>query len=61
MIVNKILETIKKEKLSKERNANKAMLDIKNKFGKNAVFKGINLEEGATGRARNAQIGGHKA
>ena len=36
------------------------MLDIKNRFGKNAVLKGTNFEEGATGRDRNKQIGGHK-
>ena len=35
-----------------------AMLDIKKKFGKNAILKGMNLEEGATARDRNNQIGG---
>ena len=39
----------------------KAVLEIKKKFGKNAVLKGMNLEEGATARDRNSQIGGHKA
>ena len=39
----------------------KTMLEIKKKFGKNAVLKGMNLEEGATARNRNRQIGGHKA
>ena len=34
---------------------------IKNKYGKNAIFRGMDLEEGATTRARNGQIGGHKA
>ena len=38
-----------------------AVLDIQKKFGKNAVLKGMNFEEGATTRDRNAQIGGHKA
>jgi DNA polymerase V len=38
-----------------------ALLDIKDKFGKNAVIKGMNLEEGATAIDRNGQIGGHKA
>ena len=38
-----------------------AMLEIKKKFGKNAIFRGMNLEEGATARDRNGQIGGHKA
>ena len=37
------------------------MLTIKKKFGKNAVLKGLDLEEGATARMRNDQIGGHKA
>ena len=39
----------------------KAMLEIKKKYGKNAILKGISLEEGATARERNRQIGGHKA
>ena len=39
----------------------KAMLRIRNKYGKNAILKGMNLEEGATARERNEQIGGHKA
>ena len=38
-----------------------AVLDIQKKFGKNAVLKGMNLEEGAMTRERNGQIGGHKA
>ena len=38
-----------------------AMLQIKKKFGKNALLKGMNLEEGATAVERNSQIGGHKA
>ncbi len=37
------------------------MLDIKKKFGKNAILKGMNLCEGATAKERNDQIGGHKA
>ena len=35
--------------------------NIKKKFGKNAVLKGMNFEEGATARERNRQIGGHRA
>lgn len=38
-----------------------AVLDIKRRFGKNAILKGTNLEEGATMRERNGTIGGHKA
>ena len=37
------------------------MLDIKKKFGKNAILKGMNLEESATTMERNRQIGGHKS
>ena len=47
--------------LARERKLQEAMLDIKRKFGKNAVLKGMNLEEGAMTKKRNAQIGGHKA
>ncbi len=47
--------------LEKEKNLQKAILDIKKKFGKNSVLKGMNLEEGATTKDRNKQIGGHKA
>jgi DNA polymerase V len=46
---------------AKERKMQEAMLSIKKKFGKNAILKGMNLEEGATTRERNNQIGGHKA
>ncbi|MBQ3436661.1 Y-family DNA polymerase [Candidatus Saccharibacteria bacterium] len=46
---------------AKEKRANKAVLAIKKRYGKNAILKGINFEEGATGRERNAQIGGHRA
>ena len=44
----------------REKHMQKALLDIKQKFGKNAVIKGMNLQEGATARERNSQIGGHK-
>lgn len=47
--------------LAKERKLQEAMLNIKKKFGKNAILKGMNLEEGATTIERNNQIGGHKA
>ncbi len=45
----------------KEDNLQRARLEIIRKFGKNAILKGTNLEEGATTRDRNEQIGGHKA
>ena len=47
--------------LEKEKQLQHAMLDIKKKFGKNAILKGMNLEEGATAKERNKQIGGHRA
>ena len=53
-------ETIKKAKLL-SRKIQKAALAIKKKYGKNAILKAMNLEEGATAKDRNAQIGGHKA
>ncbi len=37
------------------------MLDIKKRFGKNAILKGMNLEEGATAKDRNGMIGGHRS
>ncbi len=54
-------ETEKAAALERERSMQEAMLTIKKKFGKNAILKGMNLEEGATARDRNSQIGGHKA
>lgn len=50
-----------KAELEREKKIQKAMLDIKKKFGKNAILKGMNLEEGAMTVERNKQIGGHKA
>ena len=51
----------KREALQKERRIQKTVLEIKRKYGKNSILKGINFLEGATTRERNAQIGGHKA
>ena len=50
-----------KKEQEKEKKLQQAVLDIKKKYGKNAVLKGMNFEEGATTRERNGQIGGHKA
>ena len=50
-----------KERLAKERQIQTAILNIKKQFGKNAILKGLNYEEGATAKERNEQIGGHKA
>ena len=48
-------------KLEKGKKVQTAMLEIKKKFGKNAILKGTNFLEGATMRERNEQVGGHKA
>ena len=50
-----------KAKLDKERRMQEAQLKIKQRFGKNAILRGLNFEEGATAKERNKQIGGHKA
>ncbi len=47
--------------LEREHQRQKAVLEIKKKFGKNAILKGISFTDGATARERNGQIGGHKA
>lgn len=49
------------EELERNRKMQQAVLSIKNKFGKDAILKGMNLEEGAMTRERNHQIGGHKS
>lgn len=46
---------------SKERKLQEAMLSVKKRYGKNALLKGVNLQEGAMTKERNRQIGGHKA
>ena len=50
-----------KARLEKERRMQEAQLKIKQRFGKNAILRGLNFEEGATAKERNKQIGGHKA
>ena len=47
--------------LEREKRMQQAVLSIKKKYGKNAILKGMNLQEGATTVDRNNQIGGHKA
>ena len=49
------------ESSQKERRVQETLLKIKKKYGKNAILKGLNFEEGATAKERNQQIGGHKA
>ena len=49
------------EEDDRERRRQETILAIKKKYGKNAILKGINFEEGATQKTRNDQVGGHKA
>ena len=49
------------EVIERERRRQEAILRIRDKFGKNAILRGMNLEDGATARDRNQQIGGHRA
>jgi DNA polymerase V len=53
-------EVLQKQ-MEKEQNVQETLLQIQQKYGKNAVLRGMNLEEGATAKQRNEQIGGHKA
>ncbi|MBQ3566899.1 MAG: DNA methylase [Oscillospiraceae bacterium] len=52
---------LREKKLENERHIQEAVLEIKKRYGKNAVLKGMNLLDGATAKSRNKQIGGHKA
>lgn len=54
-------QAAEKSELEKERRRQKAVLEIRKKYGKNAVLTGTSYEEGATTKDRNKQIGGHKA
>ena len=54
-------EKQKNKELVREKELQKAILNIKKRFGKNAVLKGMNFKEGATTIERNGQVGGHKA
>ena len=62
--INLFTDYKKKEKDKKKEEAEKrmqsAIINLKKKYGKNAVIKGIDLEEGATTIERNTQVGGHK-
>ena len=49
------------DELKRENGLQGAMLDVRQKYGANAVFKGTNLTKGATALERNLQIGGHRA
>lgn len=52
---------VERQMLMREKKIQRAVLDIKHKFGKNAILKGMNFEDGATTIARNGQVGGHRA
>jgi DNA polymerase V len=49
------------ERLEREKRRQQAVLHIRKKYGRNAILKGMNYQEGATARERNQQIGGHRA
>lgn len=49
------------EEEKREKSRQQAVVEIRKKYGKNALLKGMNYEQGATGKQRNKQIGGHKA
>lgn len=55
------VENENSEDIKKEKDIQKAVLALQRRYGKNAVFKGMNLKEGATAIERNGQIGGHRA
>ena len=61
MDYNEVLEEKNAKELEREKRMQKAVLSIKKKYGKNAILKGMNLQEGATTMERNNQIGGHRA
>lgn len=50
-----------KADLERERNRQEVIINIRNRYGKNAILRGMNFQEGATAKERNEQIGGHKA
>ncbi len=58
---DRVKEKDREREKEKEKRIQHAVLDIKKKYGKNAILKGMSLEEGATAKERNSQIGGHKA
>ena len=58
--MNHELELIQKEDEKKERELQNVIIDIKNKYGKNSILKGMNYIQGGRTIERNQQIGGHK-
>ena len=65
LFTDQTAEAVKREREAadreRERKRQKAVLSIKQRYGKNAILKGANLLEGGTAKDRNGQIGGHKA
>ena len=61
MAPDQSLRDQEEKRLQKEKKAQEAVLSLQKKFGKNAVLRAADLQEGATARERNSQIGGHKA
>ncbi len=57
----KVQQEKEEKALQREKNMQKAIIGLKNRYGKNAVLRGMNLEDGATTVSRNKQIGGHRA
>lgn len=55
------IEKMKRSRIEREKRLSNAVIDIKHKFGKNSILRGLNFADGATQRSRNGQIGGHKA
>ena len=60
-VVNMNIEEKIKEQETEEEKLQKTLLNIKDKYGKNSILKGMNLEEGGTPIERNEQVGGHSA
>ena len=55
------MDLIPPAKKMEKHDIQRALLDVKRKFGRNAVIKAMDMEDGATGQDRNRQIGGHRA
>ena len=54
-------ELKRKELLDKEYKLQKTIINVKEKYGRNSLLKGMSLEDGATSKERNEQIGGHRS
>ena len=54
-------ERVRELLYEREKKEQRALISIRRRFGKNAILRGMNYEDGATARERNLQIGGHRA